>query len=76
VPRWGETPFFALKDHGMPAQGNAVNTPVRYGLNVAVPLPNPVIKRGIDFFVAELARRFGFPCKNGGAESPGDFRYS
>ena len=27
------------------------------------------------FFVAELARSFGFPCKNLGAESLGDFRY-
>jgi len=27
------------------------------------------------FLVAELAKSFGFPCKNGAAESLGDFRY-
>jgi len=28
------------------------------------------------FLVAELARSLGFPCKNGAAESPGDFCYN
>jgi len=28
------------------------------------------------FLVAELARSFGFPFKNRGAESLGDFRYT
>jgi len=33
--------------------------------------------RGLNvFFVAELTKSFGFPCTNGGAESPGDFRYA
>jgi len=41
--------FSALKGHGMSAQGNAVNIPVRHALNVAVPLATPVIKRGIEF---------------------------
>ncbi|GEM_PF-3212403 len=29
-----------------------------------------------NFLVAELAKSFGFPCKNGDAESLGDFRYA
>ncbi len=35
--------------------------------------------KGVDltyFLVAELAKSFGFPCKNEGSESLGDFRYT
>ena len=37
------------------------------------------VGNGVDlayFVVVELARSFGFPCKNGGAESLRDFRYA
>jgi len=51
--------FSALKGHGMSAQGNAVNIPVRHALNVAVPLATPVIKRGIEFFHQVRFQHFG-----------------
>ena len=40
---------------------------------------NILLPNGVDltnFLVAEVAKSFGFPCKNGGAESLGDFRYA
>jgi len=45
---------------------------------VIKPASHPREAGGVDlthFVVAKLARSFGFPCKNWGAESPGDFRY-
>jgi len=63
--------------------GNSESQGVRGTGNRCSKMSNPASTgmkpNGVDltyFLVAELAKSFGFPCKNGGAESLGDFRYS